>query len=169
MQHKPHGGHERQGDERGHDKCYWHECGAGNGGDEAAAAKRARDAHAERDVGRQVECRPAAEAKRRHRGQLVADVGEGRLRRERKQDDAGDHRQMQVRVEVPRQGDARRAASVAKQPLRPDREEIEFDMLLAYDRTLTRRRGEAARAVSARTRTLSAAPGVRTDPEVDDG
>ena len=46
---------------------------------------------------------------------------------------------------------------------------LALDMLLAYDRTLTRRRGEAARAVSARTRTLSAAPGVRTDPEVDDG
>ena len=98
---------------------------AGDRGDEAAAAERARYAHAERHVREQVEGGAAAEAERRNRVELVADVCERRLHREGEEDDAGDHRQMQVRVDVARKGDALCAASVGEQLLGADREEVE--------------------------------------------
>ena len=91
---------------------------AGDRGDQAAAAERARNAHAERDVREQVERGAAAEAERRDRVELVADVCERRLHREREEDDAGHHRQMQVGVDIAREGDALRAGSVGQQLLR---------------------------------------------------
>ena len=94
-------------------------------GEQATAAERARDTHAERDVGEEVERRAAAEAERRDRGELVADMCERRLHREREEDDAGHHRQMQVGVDIARKGGALGAASVGEQLLAADREEVE--------------------------------------------
>ena len=98
---------------------------ARNRGDQAAAAERARNAQAERYKREQVQRGAAAEPERRDRGELVADVCERRLHREREQDDAGHHRQVQVGVDVARKGDALDAGSVGEQLLRADREEVE--------------------------------------------
>ena len=51
---------------------------------------------------------------------------ERRSHPERKEHDPGDHREMQIRVCVSRQGDALLASVVHQQPLHPDREEIEI-------------------------------------------
>ena len=50
---------------------------------------------------------------------------ERRLHREREEDDAGHHRQVQIGVDVARKGGALDAASVGEQLLPPDREEVE--------------------------------------------
>ncbi len=50
---------------------------------------------------------------------------ERRLHREREDDDAGDHRQMQVGVDVARKGSSLCAASVCEHLLHADREEVE--------------------------------------------
>jgi hypothetical protein len=85
----------------------------------------ARDTCAERDEGQQVQRRSVTEAKRRHCSQLVADVRDRCLQSKRKQHDPNNHRQVQVCVRVARQGNARSAASVGEQLLRPNREEVE--------------------------------------------
>src|SRR5207244_5197827 len=92
---------------------------------EATAADRAGDTQAERDVREQVERRAAAEAERRNRVELVADMRERRLHGESEEDDAGHHRQVQVGVDVTREGGALCAASVGEQLLPADREEVE--------------------------------------------
>ena len=98
---------------------------AGDRGDEAAAAERARHTHAQRDVREQIERGAAAEAERRDRVELVADMRERRLQREREEDDARHHRQVQVGVGIACEGDALRAASVGEQLLAADGEEVE--------------------------------------------
>ena len=65
------------------------------------------------------------EAGRGDRAELVADICERRLHRESEEDDAGHHRQMQVRVDVGRKGAALCAASVDEQLLSAHREEVE--------------------------------------------
>ena len=90
----------------GHDQSDREQRRARDRGDQAAAAERARYAHAQRHVREEVERGPAAEGERRDRVELVRDVCERRLHREREEDDAGHHRQMQVGVDIARKGDA---------------------------------------------------------------
>ena len=58
--------------------------------------------------------------------QVSMDVRQRRPHRERKKDDPGHHREVQIGVRVSRQGDTLLAATVHQQPLHPDREEIEI-------------------------------------------
>jgi hypothetical protein len=66
------------------------------------------------------ERRAATEADRRDRVELVSDMCKRRLHREREEDDANHHRQMQVGVDI-----ARKSGAVGEQLLCPDREEVE--------------------------------------------
>src|SRR5262249_17900274 len=84
-------------------------------GSEAAAPERVRDAEAQRHVCEQVEGRSATKSNRFDRAELVAQLRERGLHREREQDDADDHRQVEVRVDVTCDRDALLAASVGEQ------------------------------------------------------
>jgi len=50
MQYRPERGHERERNQRGHGECDGQERDAGEGGHQAPAAKRVRDAGANADV-----------------------------------------------------------------------------------------------------------------------
>jgi len=126
VQDNPHRGHQCQCNDRLHRKRRRHERGADNSSDQPPAADRAGDSKAKPDVGEQIERRPTAKGERRDNRQLMMNVRERRLHREGEEDDADDHRQMQVRVSVAGQCDLLDAASVGEQPLRADREEVEI-------------------------------------------
>lgn len=117
--------HQCQSDDRVHRERRRNERGADDSCDQPAAADRARDSKAESDVGEQIERRPTAEGERRNDRQLSVDVCERRLHSERKEHDAHDHWQVQVRVRIAGQCDLLDAASVVEQLLRADREEVE--------------------------------------------
>ena len=67
------------------------------------------------DVGQEVEGEAAAERGGRDHGQRLIDVRDGLLEAEGEQDDPGDHRQVQVAVEVARELGLRRAARPREQ------------------------------------------------------
>ena len=72
-------------------------------GDPAAVTPAASDPQARGDVGGKVEREAAGQANCRNDLERLVDVGERRLHAEREQDDPGDHRQVEVRVQVARQ------------------------------------------------------------------
>src|SRR3989442_12803570 len=124
MECDPDGGDDRERDERRHVNGYRPEQRAGARGDQATAAERARYAPPERDIREQVERGAAAEGEGRDRVELVADVCERRSHREREENDACDHRKMQVGVNIAGEGCALSAAAVDEHLLPADREEI---------------------------------------------
>jgi len=96
--------------ERRHDNGNRQQQRAGDRGAQTNAAERARHTQPECHIGEQVERGAAAEGKRRDRVELVADMCERRLHREREQDNAGHHGQMQVGGEIAGKGGTLRAA-----------------------------------------------------------
>jgi hypothetical protein len=70
----PDGGHEREEDERRYDNGYRQQQPTRDRGDQAATAECARHAQAQRHVGEQVDRGAVAQAERRDRVEIVADI-----------------------------------------------------------------------------------------------
>ena len=97
----------------------------GNARCEPTASDAARHAEAKRHVREQVESRAAAESERLDRAELISEMLERALHREREEHDARDHRQVQVGVDVAGDRNALLAAAFVQQLPSPNREEVE--------------------------------------------
>ncbi len=114
MQREPDGGHERERDERGHGDRGGQQQHERDGGDGTATTQAACNPQPDRDVGEEVEGGAAAECNSRDPVQFGIDVRERRPQAERKQDDARDHGQVEIAVDVACDSGALHAASVAE-------------------------------------------------------
>ena len=128
--------HEREGGERRQLERCWDERQHGDARRQPArpdpawslgrrAADEVDQSHAQRDVREEVEREATAECHGGHRVQGLADVLDRRLETKCEQDDPGDHRQVQVAVEVASEPGSLRAARLRKLTLRHDGDDVE--------------------------------------------
>ena len=89
------------------------------------AADEVDKAYAHGDVREEVERQATAERHGGDRGQRLAELLDRLLEAECEQDDPGDHRQVQVAVEVARKPSAGRAARLRQLALRQDGDDVE--------------------------------------------